>query len=323
MIVENTLFILGAGSSKPYGFLTGNELRNYICGEFPIEFKELMKEANLDKSDYAFWSQQADKLAKVFYASSAPSIDQFLSFNPSLSHIGKLAITYKIRKCEIGSSFRQHSKEKSSDWYSKLFGSLIAGFTENKDLEDIKNNKISFITFNYDRSLESFLLESFRNLFYDRLQKIVVTDEQDEIFRAIMPFKIFHVYGSVDKNEWEQGTPYREEVAFDQIQKLSSNIKTIGEINEADNKEINSLFKNAKRIYLLGFGYLIENMRILGFPKRINVDQKVYGTALNYSKKNISDLKIVIERGSQNKSMPKPFPIIEDMNCLELLNEYL
>ena len=32
MITEETLFILGAGASNPYGFPTGKELRSYISG---------------------------------------------------------------------------------------------------------------------------------------------------------------------------------------------------------------------------------------------------------------------------------------------------
>ena len=41
MITEDTLLILGAGASFPYGYPTGKELRHIICKEFPIEYDAL------------------------------------------------------------------------------------------------------------------------------------------------------------------------------------------------------------------------------------------------------------------------------------------
>lgn len=42
MITENTIFILGAGASKPYGFPTGAELREQICKLKIVKLRNLI-----------------------------------------------------------------------------------------------------------------------------------------------------------------------------------------------------------------------------------------------------------------------------------------
>ena len=56
MLTYNTVFILGAGASKPFGFPTGAELKNNICevkqiGEKSLP-KILIKASNLNGLEY-------------------------------------------------------------------------------------------------------------------------------------------------------------------------------------------------------------------------------------------------------------------------------
>ena len=46
MITEKTVFILGAGASKPYGFPTALELRKDIIYKFPNLYKNAYAEIN-------------------------------------------------------------------------------------------------------------------------------------------------------------------------------------------------------------------------------------------------------------------------------------
>ena len=51
MISEETLFILGAGASKPYRYLTGKELRKYICKGLPTDLSAIIsKDTGLDNT---------------------------------------------------------------------------------------------------------------------------------------------------------------------------------------------------------------------------------------------------------------------------------
>ena len=107
--------------------------------------------------------------ASRFRKSSNKSIDLFLARNPSLVTVGKLAISLEILKSEIASKFREEIDNPALDWYSYLFDRFTDTFLD-KDKFTISDNKVSFITFNYDRSLEHFLIESLTYLILLELQ---------------------------------------------------------------------------------------------------------------------------------------------------------
>jgi len=49
--LQNTVFILGAGASKPYGYPTGQELREYICKEFQTDLQTLINDGYIKNHD--------------------------------------------------------------------------------------------------------------------------------------------------------------------------------------------------------------------------------------------------------------------------------
>ena len=44
MIERKTLFVLGAGASKPYNYPTGRELKTYIVRSFPADFRTILNQ---------------------------------------------------------------------------------------------------------------------------------------------------------------------------------------------------------------------------------------------------------------------------------------
>ena len=104
--------------------------------------------------------------AEAFKKSSIPSIDQFLALNPNFQNVGKIAIATAMLKYEKESRFREDIDDPSKDWYRLLYEKMIEGFSSPNFLEALGDNKVSFMTFNYDRSLEHFLYESLLNSFY-------------------------------------------------------------------------------------------------------------------------------------------------------------
>ena len=122
MITESTVFILGAGSSWPYGYPTGLELRHFICNNFPSIVRSYLNQSDeffskkiIEKTVY-----DANEFAEIFFKSSTSSIDLFLESSHNFSEIGRIAILCAIFFAEKNSQFRENSK-KNNDWYFYLF----------------------------------------------------------------------------------------------------------------------------------------------------------------------------------------------------------
>lgn len=261
MITTATVFILGAGSSAPYGFPLGSSLRAELC-----------KPA---RSNSAQWYKQLihgmgypqDKVmafSEAFLHSGNSSIDMFLSRNSKeFGDIGKAAIAATLIEKEIPARLYspnsdvfppQHSIE--DDWYFELWNRILNGASS---IEDLANNRVKFITFNYDRSLEQYLYTSCKHSFPD-------TDSKDAL-EALEHFPIFHVYGSLGKfgiatdgdtrEYWPKSNPQN-------IRLAANAIKLIPEArDESDCVEIYDWLMEAERICFLGFGFDEMNVKRL------------------------------------------------------------
>ena len=75
------------------------------------------------------------------------------------------------------------------DWYEYLSVKLNSSF------EEFGENKLSVITFNYDRSLEHYLLNSLINLHGKTC---------DECVKALAQIPIVHVYGQLGERPYPQ-----------------------------------------------------------------------------------------------------------------------
>ena len=321
MIDIPTVFILGAGSSKPYGYPTGAELRELIINEFPNELSILLKRSSIPPNKRQNHFDAAKKFVDAFDNSSVVSIDKYLSLNPIFSYYGKLAIMLIISKKEALSKFREKI-EYGQDWYKLLFNRMISTFNEPSDFDKFRENKVAFITFNYDRSLEYFIYESFYYTFWEKRHDIESAFVSLEGIKKYIPFPFIHVYGQVDKIKEHGGSDYREKFAFSDIEKLSENIRVIGE--RANNiAEIKKIITESKRIFFLGFGYAKENMDSIGILDIINEDWKIYGTAKRKTAKEIEDVQSAFRRTFSKPLTPRFSPNIEDANCYELLRKYL
>lgn len=320
MIKEKTVFILGAGANKPYGFPTGNELREQICRN---SYKNIV--SKIPKNDRGYISEYykeevQDKLesfTSIFFKSSTPSIDLFLSRNIVYADIGKLSIIVEILEAEKDSKFREDMVVKDQDWYSYLFHFMTKEIVTNENYKDFSSNNVSFITFNYDRSLEFFLHESFINSFNGEIDKKSLNDEFNKIYFA-------HVFGIVaplplyDEMPKDTTLEYRAKYTIDKAMFLRRNIKLIHEGTQQDISEIKSKIREANRIFFLGFGFANENLEILELPKILNNSQKIYGTVLGKSEREIINI---------HKKFRPPLPDsnlnFEKTNCLDLLRNHL
>jgi len=275
MITEPTVFILGAGASKPYGFPLGENLKNSICDKLrnatTKQFKQL---ANM-----GFKIELITNFQRSLYHSGRTSVDAFLEHRPEFIEVGKAAITQELIPTEqTDNLFRPRPK---GNWYQYLFNKLNASF------EQFDKNQVAFITFNYDRSLEQFLFTALLNSY---------PQGKDECIAKINNIPIIHAYGQLGLLFWQSkdSIPYGSKVTGDVITKASSGIKIINE-NSAyvdykfEFKDAHDKLIWAKNIYIIGFGYDVTNLNRL----EINIHcmhKKVKGTALGKSKQEQYDI---------------------------------
>lgn len=325
MIENNTVLVLGAGASIPYGFPSGLQLKAHICKA--IKKKNSIYEDLLLNKD--------EELVEDFYnnllLSSEMSIDAFLEHNEKYFEIGRRAIANILLRKEIHNEMYDNWIEKWLDpknqdkhWYQLLFSKLNAPF------EEFENNNLKIITFNYDRSLEYFLLEAMKAKYSEK-------DDKD-ILKKLHIIPILHVYGKLGSlPEYDSdGTmvPYdlfRKADIKDKkwwrgkVYEASKNIITIHQAEEmkVGITKAQEFMLWSNRIYFLGFGYDKTNMQQLFFDNDVNLlkdkglGSKCFGTALDLSphhKRYLSGLglnrmeyDLVNERqGLVNK--PKCFP---------------
>ena len=193
-----------------------------------------------------------EQLASALKDAKPYSIDAWLEHNPKYLEIGKRAIAATLLEYEKDIDLRPEAK---GDWYQLLFHRLNCPFDE------FVNNKLSIITFNYDRSLENFLFNSFTNTHTERFEK-----DEEECIKKLNQLKILHVYGSLGRLRWQTKGPENptEKVDFGAslveatIMFAANSIQIISESGTDVSpkfQQARELIESAKALYFLGFGY--------------------------------------------------------------------
>jgi hypothetical protein len=345
VIDKKTVFVLGAGASCPCGYPSGEQLQKQICFDLKERYQNYFLENHLNGNQKGEVNQFID----TFERSHNPSIDLFIARNRNtkLVSTGKYIIAFEMFCAEKRSCFGEEAKVKQEmysqprndasreknfvqrgyfkgdDCYPYLYKRLTDGLSKPDILPNFSDDNISFVTFNYDRSLEYFLYDSLYNSFKEV--------PEPEISKCLKKLKILHVYGQIVPLKWqdsERGVDYCPPINEDLLQKAASNIKTIYE--QEKNPELNDakqLLEQAKRIFFLGFGYAKENLDILQLPEKIGSYAEVYGTALGLENGEINGIKQnIIDRLTVDPNVGKNKPDvrikIENMDCLKLLKNY-
>lgn len=179
MLSNRTLFILGAGASKPYGFPTGLELRSEIlraCRDGHSCFPTLQAASRKSPDQLAHFEKQ-------FRESSIISIDSFLASRPEFTSIGKAAIATIL--CLFENPESLDPRLPQYHWYMYLWDHLRTAGTLNAS--SLWRN-VRFISFNYDRSLEFFLFRAIRATY---------NVSPSQALDALTKLELLHVYGQL------------------------------------------------------------------------------------------------------------------------------
>jgi len=291
VITQPTVLILGAGASIDYGFPSGLQLKAEICLAIKHKtdiFSDLAKFVNNDNHVFDFYEN--------LLLSSEMSIDAFLEHNPKYFEIGRRAIANILLRKEKHNELFDNwidkwldSSNKDKHWYQLLFSKLNAPF------EEFEKNCLKIITFNYDRSLEYFLLKSMRAKYSEQ--------NQEAILAKLNNISI-HVYGKLgslpDYDTEGSKVPYdlfsqpqaKEIHLWRQcVYDASQYIITVHQAKEIKTviEKAQEYLLDASRIYFLGFGYDKTNMERLflrygtNLLKWENLGNKCLGTALGIS----------------------------------------
>jgi hypothetical protein len=305
MFKEPTVFILGAGASWHYGYPTGEALvkkvieKAEVAADFfdhsvraqnllaPVYLKDFMKNGFPEA-----WKKALSEVQKLQLGLGQVNplvIDYYLGQNPELKDIGRLLIAWVILECEYnardGTNPNRHLKrgETADDnWCRFIIHQLAIDCKQSKDL---LSNRVSFITFNYDVSLE----QTLRN----GLAHIQMFEEEDRRKFLDEGSRIVHIYGRVrdvnvaadwpmarfnldPKNLTEHSAPKYQmgmKETLDFAYEASCGLRVIDPddkgANDTELTKARKAIAKAKRVFILGYGFDEHNSKRLNLRKSL------------------------------------------------------
>jgi hypothetical protein len=297
MIVKPTVFVLGAGAMADYNFPIGWKLvRQVIDGFQPrTKWRELLIEHGHGTD------QKIDEFLTALSGSAQNSVDAFLEERGEFLNIGIAAMSIALIHNEVAQKLYEQS-DPSINWLRNLLMHL-----RGTSFEKFGENAVSFVTFNYDRSLEFFLCRTVSETFGK-------SEEKTGAILSSIP--IIHLHGRLGYLPWESASdtrPYAPIVDEDALKACIKDVKVVNRrgftINEGEFKTAKELLLKAERIYFLGVGFNNENLARLGVMDF--ADGRAFSTGVGLSQKEHSELS--------TRFAPKL--TIHGRNCIGLLRE--
>jgi hypothetical protein len=243
MIEKPTVLILGAGASQPYGLPLGSQLRDSVLRAVDnVEFRSLHQESSGPE-------EELSEFALDLATSGFSSVDAFLEERPQWTGVGKLAMAWCLMGYEQATKATLFPPTQSHDhWYETLWATL-----KSRSWRSFKKQPLSIITFNYDRSLEHYLVTVACNNYSLRPQT------------AAAGLPIVHVHGTLGPYDASNyGGPFDGAI----LNEASKSIRVVHEadVEHSEFVRARQLISKTERVLFIGFRYLDTNMRKLGFP---------------------------------------------------------
>jgi hypothetical protein len=347
MFKSPAVFILGAGASWHYGYPTGEYLVKKIIDKAKVAsqyFSNSARASNNRLPEYLVanyskagsiekqWLQayqDCETLRAGLEQVNPLVIDYYLGWNTGLQKIGQLLIAWVILECEkqtteIRCNYNRRESFKAienglqrkfdptayKDGWCRFIIHQLAMHCETSS--DLLKNKISFVTFNYDVSLETTLRQG--------LNYISLFDTA-HVDQFLCGSRIVHVYGKVrdlsDLNtnslNWEVQTKnpttdvydllrYQTEFQefFNSVYKASLGLRVIDPFDKNTDSEnilvARAQIAAANRVYILGYGFDEHNSERLGLQEYLRYSGS-YNKSVGFT--NFGDINRVNKRASQ------------------------
>jgi hypothetical protein len=292
MFWKNTVLILGAGASMPYGYPSGEGLVNAILNTPDTDIIIRRRgEAGFGDGTVQYFRQKLRRAGGC-------TIDEFLEWNAEFRDLGGFLIAEQLLANENEDALFETRQDA---WYHKL----VKAIAPRPNAVDC--NRLAIITFNYDRSLEQYLTVALTN----RFQNWSI----DRAAEALERIPILHVHGQLGLLPWQSGSAnrfkYNSELSAARLKDAANSIALIHE-----SRHDNEIFQHAQRlireseyIFCLGFAYHDTNMAHLQFPpchpnQKTNDHYCIEGTCYGLSEAQraiiIADYPNAISLGSVN-----------------------
>jgi hypothetical protein len=280
-----TVIVVGAGASKDFD-ASG---RMPVGSELAVSIERILDSEIVSRSDSGpiatalarnggFGDIQRAAMARIRDGiQSQDSIDDFLaewSDFEDVERVAKLCIAHLIldaeRESELGRIARMTANQAvalrnlQGSWLGVLGRRLNPG-VRRRDITHVYAN-VTFVTFNYDRCIEQYLLSTFQSTF--NLPREAALEAVDRI-------PILHAYGSL--GHIGLATPTVEFGANDwSLGQAASGIKTYMEqLDKSRLIAIQSAVGQAERIVFLGCAYHAQNVDVLFGSARERVNATI------------------------------------------------
>jgi hypothetical protein len=274
MIEPQTVFILGAGASTPYGFPLGTKLRQEIVRDLSSQEHKTFKLLRLCGHQSGQIKQFRDDLHDAIH----DTIDDFLSDRPTHREIGSHAIAIHLMNCEDHTCLFKSPPTKRN-WYPYLF--RLLDFTKDSQL------LAGIVTLNYDRSLEHYLFHTL-SVSYEGNIKTIVKER-------LTKFPILHLHGTLGEYPLR---PYHREAQLDEIKKAAENLRITTDPDLDSSmlyKAARNLCEKASTIVFLGFGYHMQVIKRLGLLDP-SPPRKFLGSSYGLTPKRCEELEELFQK---------------------------
>lgn len=248
-----TVLILGAGASRPYGFPLGWELRDILCAPVP-QLQNLLHELGYNAGDI-------EEFCRALKRFEAGSIDEFLATYTDLSKMGKLGIAYELAKHET----LEPQISDNEHWYKWLWLDALGGQAA------LANGMLSLITFNYDLSLEAYLQSRL-------VARLRITPA--EAVKRVTALRLVHVHGNIGPIQpfVSDGRTFGPITDAPTLKKAAEGISiTYESLAEDKRLQMDELLGKAERVAFLGFGYGSDNLDKLNLKETLKSTAQVRG----------------------------------------------
>ena len=277
MFKKPTVLIIGAGASAPFDFPTGQQLKDDVCN--------LGRAGLLSLTHNKIGPDEAKSLLKLLESSMDLSIDQAVEPYPHLHAVAKRVMAAVLLRCEH--KFRKaRAGQYPHHWIRFLFSKMheLA-----RTPEDFCHQRVSFVTFNYDRILEWRFEKAFAAA-YPNVRK--------RSWALLQP--VVHVHGSLGALSTHGGILPTEVVPFgpsetpdpapleNAIEKAETNIKIVHEAhpNTDEFRRARQLLSESKQVIFVGFGFGKDNVERLDLVHLPN-DSKIWCSATRWRQEQI------------------------------------
>lgn len=261
MITEPTVLVLGAGASHPYGFDTGTALLERARG-YHLEA--------LANSIQPLPAMDAPPLLAALAHTLDSSIDAMIEHLPNLEASGKNLIARMLLQQERAALAGRHGATRH--WYRTLFAALDA-----PTLDAFRKNRVTIVTYNYERSLEYALVMALQVKFGAPL---------DECAAVVRDWGFIHLHGQLGcLSEFPEpgmavvpygGTP--EGITNADVHSAARAIRIVHQPVPTDPPFVfaRDAISASRRVLFLGFGYGKQNVERLDLKACMQPDTRVY-----------------------------------------------